>query len=72
LLQLTLAYALNRPQAGCAEVAEVLRDLDLAPCVPPSALVFSQVSASFRSAWIAAAVMLMAAGALILRQWNML
>jgi type II secretory pathway predicted ATPase ExeA len=31
---LTLAYALNRPQVGSAEVSEVLRDLDLTPLLP--------------------------------------
>ena len=72
---LTLAYALNKRQVACAEVAEVLRDLDLPPeealpapaRVPESTLAFSQAPALFRPAWITAGVMLVAAGALILR-----
>jgi general secretion pathway protein A len=68
---LTLAYALNKRQVGCVEVAEVLRDLDLPPeeALAGSPLVFSQVPASSRSAWITAGLVLVAAGTVILRRF---
>ncbi|MGC2107980.1 MAG: AAA family ATPase, partial [Candidatus Korobacteraceae bacterium] len=73
---LSLAYALNKRQVRREEVAEVLRDLDLtvanalppAPALSASSLVFEQESRSFRPAWIAGGVALLAAGMLFFEQ----
>ena len=78
---LTLAYALNHGRVGREEVAEALRDLDLAvndsltqnasapkpaPAPFPHSIgAFAQASRSLRPAFIAATVVLLAAGTLL-------
>ena len=63
---LTLAYAMNKRQAGSGEVSEALRDLDLpseeAIAAPQSVLTYSEVVPLLRPAWITAGVVLLAAG----------
>lgn len=62
---LTLAYALEKRQVGTEEVAEVLRDLDLPAATEPRpsaiGLAFAQTPQSFRPAWVAGAVAVLAA-----------
>lgn len=78
---LTLAYALNHGRVGCEEITETLRDLDLTvdDCLTQNASVpapapfphsigaFAQASRSLRPAFIAATVVLLAAGTLLLQ-----
>jgi type II secretory pathway predicted ATPase ExeA len=73
---LTLAYALGKSQAGTDEVTEVLSDLNLTvgdaqpqPSVndpQQPLLAFAQTAQSFRPAWIAGCLALLAGGTLLL------